>query len=340
MRRFGGATHSDWEGTDEVETVQIATSRQGAVRRGPPLGRHVAAVGLIVVLMLLLVWPGSDDSGPPYLDHVVLADTSLILLCLILVLGAVARLAPRLRPVVPWARELGIGMFVTASLHVVILLAPDDDIWLPFLSERNSFGMNLGTDLWGAANWVGLIALGYALILAAISNDWSQRWLRRGWKFIQRQAYTLFVLAWLHTAAFVLLDAGHGSSFILWFWAFTLMAVVAQFAGFVHTVRSPRGPSPQRAHAKVGPASPTNAFVGAAKWVAVTALWGGVIVGSWSLATAESNEEKQVVLLCERYVELSGSPMAEIRDELMEVAPDDVGPGAPLSEWLEMCEDG
>jgi DMSO/TMAO reductase YedYZ heme-binding membrane subunit len=340
MRRVGGTTHSDWEGTDEVESVQIASSRQGTVRRGPPLGRHAAAVSLVVVLMLQFVWlqPGPDYEGPPYLSNLVLADTSLVLLCLILMLGAVARFTPRLRPVVPWARELGIGMFVTASLHVVILLAPNDDIWVPFLGERTSFGMELGTDFWGAANWVGLIALGYALILAAISNDLSQRWLGRGWKFVQRQAYTLFVLAWLHTAAFVLLDAGHGSSFLLWFWAFTAMAVVAQFAGFVHTVGARRGSSPQRASAKVGPAGPTIAAIGAAKWVAVTALWGGLIIGSWSLATAESNEEKQVPLLCERYDELQGFAMAEIRDELIEFVPANEPPGT-LDEWLETCQD-
>jgi hypothetical protein len=44
-----------------------------------------------------------------------------------------------------------------------------------------------------------------------------------------------------------------------------------------------------------------------------------------------------VALLCERYEELRGSPMAQIRDELIELAPDD-DPTA-LSEWLEMCEE-
>jgi hypothetical protein len=127
---------------NEVESVEIASSRQRAVRRGPPLGRHAAAVGLVVVLMLLFVWlqPGPDYSGPPYLGHLVLADTSFVLLCLILMLGAVARFAPRLRPVVPWARELGIGMFVTASLHVVILLAPDGGIWVHSLESEPPSG--------------------------------------------------------------------------------------------------------------------------------------------------------------------------------------------------------
>ena len=76
-----------------------------------------------------------------------------------------------------------------------------------------------------------------------------------------------------------------------------------------------------------------------ARWLGVVALWGGVIVGSWALAHVPSLEERQVARLCERYAELSGLPMAEIRDELMEVAPDDVGPGAPLSEWLLECGD-
>ncbi len=90
-------------------------------RRGPPVGRHMAAVGLTVVLMLLLWW--LDGESLP-ISHVLLADTSLVLLCLVLMLGALARLVPRLRPVLPWSRELGIGMFVTASLHIALFLDP------------------------------------------------------------------------------------------------------------------------------------------------------------------------------------------------------------------------
>jgi DMSO/TMAO reductase YedYZ heme-binding membrane subunit len=136
-------------------------------------------------------------TNPEHISNVVLADTSFVLLCLVLILGPAARFFPRMRKLVPWGRELGIGMFVTASLHVVLLL---DGYLEPltlfsFENLRDAFfgpyGYIAADDLWTAANWVGLFALGYALILAATSNDSSQRLLGRGWKFTQRQTYTL-----------------------------------------------------------------------------------------------------------------------------------------------------
>ncbi len=86
MRRVCWTTHSDREGTDEVASVQIATSRQGAVRRGPPLRRHLAAVGVTLVLMLLFSWVKRDPDGtdfPLQLSQDILADTSFALLCLV-----------------------------------------------------------------------------------------------------------------------------------------------------------------------------------------------------------------------------------------------------------------
>jgi sulfoxide reductase heme-binding subunit YedZ len=310
------------------------------IRSGPPLSRHVAAVSLTAALTLVFFWldANPEGGGSLPLSHAVLADTSLVLLCLILMLGPGARLVPRLRRVVPWGRELGIAMFVTAGLHIAILVGPSLEVsW--FFGVRSFRGFKFETRMWDAANWVGVVALGYALVLTATSNDWSQRKLGRGWKFIQRQAYTLFVLAWLHTAAFVLLRAGHGASLFAWlFWSVTTAAAVFQFAGFVQTVRAPRGPSPHHVPPKVGAKSSAAMSVGAARWFGVLALWGVVIVGSWALAHVESAEEREVALLCEKYEELRGSPMAQIRDELIEFAPDD-DPTA-LSEWLEMCEEG
>ena len=232
---------------------------------------------------MLLVWrvPGERGGDEKFdLWNKVLADTSLILLCLILMLGPVARFVPRMRRFVPWGRELGIGMFVTAGLHVVILF---DGSWD---QVRASFGVNgflAKKEFWHAANWVGLVALVYALVLAAISNDFSLRRLGRGWKFLQRQVYTLFVLAWLHTAGWLLVSFPHSPTFIPWFWAFTMVAVVAQFAGFVHTVLSPRGPSPQPAPPKTRAIDSTAAAVVVTKRAAIVALWGGFIVGVYLL---------------------------------------------------------
>jgi DMSO/TMAO reductase YedYZ heme-binding membrane subunit len=168
--------------------------------------------------MLVFFWLDArpDRGGSLPLPHTVPADTSLVLLCLTLMLGAAARVVPRLRRVVPWGRELGIAMFVTAGLHIAILVGPNLEV-SGFFGDRSFRGFEFGTRMWDAANWVGVVALGYALVLAATSNDWSQRKLGRGWKFLQRQAYTLFALAWLHTAAFVRFGAGHGAALFTWF---------------------------------------------------------------------------------------------------------------------------
>jgi sulfoxide reductase heme-binding subunit YedZ len=263
--------------------VREGKINQGGSRRGPPLGRHLAAV-VVTLLLILVFWrvPG-DRGGTEGFDlwNKVLADTSLVLLCLILMLGAMARFVPRMRRFVPWQRELGIGMFVTAALHVVLLF---DGSWGLTTIFFGVDGFLADETIWNAANWVGLVALAYALVLAATSNDFLQRRLGRGWKFLQRQAYTLFVLVWLHTAGWLLFSLPHSPGFIPWFLTLTAAAVVAQFAGFVHTVRSPRGPSPQRPPAKTHATKSTTVAV--TKGVAVTALWGGLIIGVYALGLA------------------------------------------------------
>jgi sulfoxide reductase heme-binding subunit YedZ len=299
-------------------------------RTGPPLARHVAAVSLTVGLMLLFFWLDGGGSLPLY--HAVPADTSFALLCLVLMLGAGARLVPRLRPAMPWGRELGIGMFVTAGLHVAIVLDPE------FLGVFPSFEGE-SDSMWDAAWWVGQFALAYAVVLAATSNDWSQRTLGRGWKFVQRQVYTLFLLTFLHTAAYVMLGAGHGHALAVWlFLGLTAAAVLSQFAGFIHTVRAPRGPSPHRVPPKVDASNSGVVSKATARWLGVVALWGGVIVGSWLLAHAPSAEDRLAPLLCEIFLESGGTPTAEDRDELMELVADE--PPGTLGEWLEGCEDG
>jgi DMSO/TMAO reductase YedYZ heme-binding membrane subunit len=246
----------------------------------------MAAVGVVLGFMVVF-WLVHQERGthPEHISNVVLADTSFVLLCLVLMLGPGARFVPRLRRFVPWGRELGIGMFVTASLHVVILVGPAETLF-SFRDLREAFfglyGFVAADDLWSAANWVGLFALGYALVLAATSNDFSQRLLRRGWKFTQRQTYTLFVLVWLHTAAF-LVDLDRFPRAFTWFWVLTILVVLAQTSGFVHTVRSTRGPSPQRAPSRVRAPSSKAAAVVAIRWVAVVALWGLLIIGVYPL---------------------------------------------------------
>ena len=289
----------------------------------------MGAVGVVLLLMVLfwrINWGGDNPYGDPFWN-VVMAYISLVLLCLILTLGPAARLVPRVRPLVPWGRELGIAMFVTAGLHLLILLDGGWDIFGFFLDEVG----DLRHDIWAAANFVGLLALGYALVLAATSNDWLQRLLGRGWKFVQRQAYTLYVLTVLHVVVWVLI--GHGNAFKTWFWVFAALAVVAQVAGFVHTVRSPRGPSPQKPRLRPDRASPSDATIGAARWLAVGGLWAGLIIGSLVLGLALPPE---LARFCGRYEEVKELPQADMFQELADYLPPDEDDSS-IFDLIEEC---
>lgn len=179
----------------------------------------------------------------------------------------------------------------------------------------------------------------YAAVLAAISNDWSQRFLGRGWKFVQRQAYTLFVLAWLHTAAFLFFGAGHGAVLLAsLFFGTTGAAVVAQLAGFGHTVLARRQPSQHRVPAKK-PADHSDTRKRYARCAAVLALWATFILVSWGLSTVQSGEEQREALVCERHNELQQPVLSQqIRRELERILqPDGEVEAGAIFEVLEAC---
>lgn len=250
-------------------------------RVGPPLGRHVAAIG-VTVLAVWLFWRVQHEGGGIGRWNRAVADTSVMLLCFVLVLGPVARYQRMVRRLVPWRRELGIAMFVTAGLHVAILL---DGGWNPFdflFGEdfRGETELFRSTD--AAANWVGLLALGYAMVLAATSNRLSQRLLGRGWKLLQQQAYTLFVLTVLHVAGWLYLVVEAPSRFARWFWIFVSLTVAAQFAGYVRRVRSSGVPVGDRRVRRLA-TRPRPGRVPTLRGATTLALWGLLIVGIYRL---------------------------------------------------------
>jgi sulfoxide reductase heme-binding subunit YedZ len=101
------------------------------------------------------------------------------------------------------------------------------------------------------ANLLGIVALAYALVQLATSNDASIRLLGgSAWKWVQQGAYVLYALVALHTAYFLFF---HFVSFHRpvpppnWLQAPSLVLVAGlfalQMAAFVATVRRRRGTS-------------------------------------------------------------------------------------------------
>lgn len=165
--------------------------------------RHLLALGLLTGLCFLFVW-GRSAIHPLHRFNRAAADASYLLLCLTLIIGPLVKIVPSLRFLLPWRRELGIAFTVAAVLHVIVYSSRYDFAVLRFFSEVTGEGeTRLLEDAFGIANIIGLVALLYAAVLFITSNDIAQGILGRGWKFLQQQSYTLFVLVLLHVALFL-----------------------------------------------------------------------------------------------------------------------------------------
>jgi len=111
------------------------------------------------------------------------------LLLLTLALSPLTRLMPRARWL-GWLRRrrryFGVATFSYALIHAAVYAARKPD---------------LAAILAGAAEpalWTGWFGLLIMLPLALTSNDWSMRWLKRGWRILHRGAYFAAVLAYAH----------------------------------------------------------------------------------------------------------------------------------------------
>lgn len=180
-------------------------------------------------------------------------DMSLVLVALSLAIGPLARLWKAFRPAIPWRREIGIYGVLLGVIHTVIIL----NGWVEWNLIR-LFGYELHpvTGLYvmlqhgfGLANVIGIVALLYGIVLALVSNDWSQRFLSGSvWKFLQQGAYVLWMLIIIHTAYFLYL---HFQDFHRkvpdpnWaqipFAGLVLLVTLLQLAAFVKTWRTKRG---------------------------------------------------------------------------------------------------
>lgn len=201
---------------------------------------------LTLVLLGVLVWLftlGRAGLHRVHLWNRIFADAAFVLLCLALIIGPVVRFVPRLSPLLPWRRELGIWCTVAALLHVAIYAegAYDWNVLRFFVRTRGRETVVLKNAL-AMGNWIGAAAILYAVVLALTSNDFSQRLLRAGpWKLLQQQTYTLFVLTLLHTGIFLyaVMQTRRGI-FPYVFWIGAALTAGMQVAGYIQTVRNSR----------------------------------------------------------------------------------------------------
>lgn len=141
-------------------------------------------------------------------------DTGFVLIALSMAIGPLARLNPAMRRMIPWRRELGIYGVLLAVIHTTIILAG----WVEWDLFR-LFGLEIHPNTgkyvmvqhgFSLANIIGTVGLVYCLVLAMVSNDFSQRLLGGAiWKFVQQGAYVLWMLLVVHTAYFLFIHFLH-----------------------------------------------------------------------------------------------------------------------------------
>lgn len=171
--------------------------------------RHLVILVLAVILSYAFLLSRAEWS-PMHKWNRAMGDVSLVLVAFAMALGPLSRIwrARIFRQMLPYRRELGIYAVVAAVIHTIIILLGWVELdfarlfgfeWHPQLERYVMFQKGFGL-----ANAIGLLAVGYGLILALTSNDLSQRLLSQSvWKFIQQGTYVLWALALVHTAYFL-----------------------------------------------------------------------------------------------------------------------------------------
>lgn len=201
--------------------------------------RHIAALALLIGLIYVFSI-GREDLHTLHFFNRNVADASYLLLCLTLTIGPLVKFVPPLRFILPWRRELGIAFTVSAVLHIAIYAAGFNWDVTRFFSQVNDQGNSIMLENpFAISNWIGLLAITYAVILALTSNDIAQGFLGKGWKFLQQQSYTLFVLVAIHILIFLYMvfnpnnEPGYFRPIFIWASAVT---IVMQSAGYLLTV--------------------------------------------------------------------------------------------------------
>lgn len=132
-------------------------------------------------------------------------------------------------------RDIGIWAGITGLIHVVFGLQVHmrGKMWLLFFNEEFRFPW-IRLDLFGTANYTGLIATCILLVLLFISNNRSLRALGADkWKQVQRSNYVLFLLVIVHSIIYMNLE-NRVLAFIIIFAITVLLVLSMQMRGFVY----------------------------------------------------------------------------------------------------------
>ncbi len=227
MARFAGS---------QIKRQQLAPQTRRMAH--PRLVTHLVLGSMVGALFLCIARfaPGGWQTEffvivPGYLC-LILAGVSLLI-------GPLSLLRRRRNPVnIDVRRDIGIWSGIMGCLHVLLVLRGrihDGLILLYFLREGPRGYTPLAT-VFGLSNDAGLLATLLLLLLLAISNHASLRYLKgKRWKLLQRLTYLLMPLLLVHTFGYQYLNL-RGPLFVWGVIVLSTGIVACQFMGIALTL--------------------------------------------------------------------------------------------------------
>jgi sulfoxide reductase heme-binding subunit YedZ len=131
-------------------------------------------------------------------------------------------------------RDVGIWAGILALLHTSIGLTVHlrGRMWMYFLKQVHP--LKLQNTRFGLANYMGLVAAILFVMLLALSNNFSLRFLTtRKWKSLQRWTYLAAMLTVGHGLLYQLIENRHKPWMVI-YWVFIAVAVVLQISGWLN----------------------------------------------------------------------------------------------------------
>ncbi len=199
--------------------------------------RHHLVLAIVSAALLFAVYGyvGIEADDEVYMWSMATAYVSMALLVATLSTGPVNVLRGRRNPVsTDLRRDLGIWAGLIGLAHVVIGLQVHfrGKMWFYFVREvEETKELVLRADLFGFANYTGVLAALVLILLLALSNDLSLRRLKAGrWKALQRWNYALFTLAVVHGIAYQVIE-DRKAGYVVLLAVMAGLAIMLQLAG-------------------------------------------------------------------------------------------------------------
>ncbi len=191
----------------------------------------ITAAAAASLFLLVKLIPGDDRK---YLWSMATGYVSIILLAVTLLIGPFNVYKRRNNPVSSdLRRDIGIWCGIIGLAHVVVgIQVHMGNIWLYFFkSVDGDNAFTLRSDLFGAANYIGLAGAVLLAILLFLSNDISLQWLKpQRWKMLQRWNYFFFVAVLIHGIMYQVIEK-RALPIIIFFSVIMGLTVAGQLVG-------------------------------------------------------------------------------------------------------------